>query len=213
MPSVETLTAVILGAQFLVLIAAAVFANRQVREARRSREEESRPFVVVDFEAKKGMFYVVVTNTGRTIARDVRFKFEPALAGTLDREGDNPWSLASLKMFSDGIPSLPPGKRIATLFDSSFQRTREEWPDAYEVEIEYADASRKRRFSERILLDLGIYWGLMLVEEKGVHDLHKRLEELVREAKRWGASGGGLLVLTPSELSARHESLNAARHG
>lgn len=217
MPTVDLtapeLTTLILGAQLVVLFAAALFAGWQVREIRRTRQDESRPFVVADFEVKKGMIYLVITNTGRTMARDVRFAFDPALSGTLDdRNRAEPWSLATLKMFRDGIPALPPGKRIVTLFDSSFQRNRDVYPDEYEVTVDYADAAGKRRFSgERIVLDLGIYWGLLRVEEKDADDIHKSLNELVREVKRWSASGGGLLVLTPSEVKQRWERWEETR--
>jgi hypothetical protein len=74
----------------VVLVVAAVAAFRQVREAVRTREEESRPYVVVDFETKKGMFFLVVTNIGRTMARDVRFSFNPLCPARLIARASSP---------------------------------------------------------------------------------------------------------------------------
>jgi hypothetical protein len=88
------------------------------------------------------------------------------VSGTLDREGEQPWSVGALKMFVDGIPALPPGKRIMSLFDSSFARKPEVYPDVYDVTVEYTDAAGKKRFADPpITLDLGVYWGLVRIEE------------------------------------------------
>jgi hypothetical protein len=69
---------------FLVLAAAAVFAWFQVREAQRLRKEQTRPFVLVDFDAWSTIVEIRITNIGKTIARDVRFDFDPPLVSTHD---------------------------------------------------------------------------------------------------------------------------------
>jgi hypothetical protein len=206
------MTTAILAGQLAVLLLAAIFAGRQVREIRRTREEESRPFVVVDFEQKRGLFYLVVTNIGRTMAREVSFSFDPELASSLDdRNRKEQWSIATLKLLRDGIQTLPPNKRIVTLFDTSFGRDRDRYPDVYDVAVSYGDANGRRRFDDHMTLDLGVYYGLLRVEKKDAHDIHKRLEELVREVKRWSASGGGLSVLTPADVRKRWEDRDEVR--
>lgn len=54
------------GVQCIVLIVAAFIAFRQVREARRLREAQAQPFVVVDFEADQQTqaIYIVISNAG-----------------------------------------------------------------------------------------------------------------------------------------------------
>jgi hypothetical protein len=55
-------------------------AWRQVREARRLREQQTRPFVVIDFEvAQNAIVFLPISNIGTTLARDVRFEIEPRL--------------------------------------------------------------------------------------------------------------------------------------
>jgi hypothetical protein len=194
----------IIGAQLLVLIAAALVAWRQVREARRLREEQNRPFVVVDFERQEGSKAIIlaVSNIGTSLARNVRFTFDPALAST--------WSYVpfdELKMLRDGISTLAPRKVIRTVFDLSHHRweRRDELPDVYEARVRYTDDRGKRDFDERMQLDLGIYWNLVNVERHGLHDVHNRLKDIRDEMKKWTVTGGGLLRLSPDEVSAREE--------
>jgi hypothetical protein len=54
----------------------------QVREARRLREQQSRPFVVIDFDIERGVVetYLEVANLGNSLARDVTFEITPPLA-------------------------------------------------------------------------------------------------------------------------------------
>jgi hypothetical protein len=55
--------------QLVVLVAAALFARAQVREARELRAEQARPFVVVDFELdRRPLINLVVANLGKTMA-------------------------------------------------------------------------------------------------------------------------------------------------
>jgi integrase-like protein len=56
-----------------------VIAFGQVKEARRTREDEHRPFVVVDLETDDFIFMLAVTNLGTTLARDVSITITPAL--------------------------------------------------------------------------------------------------------------------------------------
>jgi len=196
----------LLGAQLLLLAVAAYVAWRQVREARDLREQQNRPFVVIDFERQENTRAILLTisNIGTSLARNVRFEFNPALGST--------WSYVpfdELKMFRDGIATLAPGKVIRTIFDISHQRweRREELPDVYEARIQYTDEQGKRPFDETMHLDLGIYWNLAQVDRRGIHDVHERLKDIRNEMKKWTVTGGGLLSMSPEDVSARNERL------
>ena len=58
-----------MAAGFVIMLG--LFAWRQVREARKLRVEQARPFVIVDFEPGF-LVYLTVENLGRTMAREVR---------------------------------------------------------------------------------------------------------------------------------------------
>ena len=100
-----------------IYIVIGLFAWRQVHEARKLREEQARPFVIVDFEPG-WLVYLTVENVGRTMAKDVRIKFDKSLETTLER----PHELDESPLFREPIPALPPGKKIRVLFDQFSER-------------------------------------------------------------------------------------------
>jgi len=72
------------------------------------------------------------SNIGGTIARNVRLAFDPVLTSTLD-ERAGVIAPRDLKPLGDVIPSLPPGKRIAVMFDIFHARDPAKYPDRYDV--------------------------------------------------------------------------------
>jgi hypothetical protein len=186
----------ILGGQLLVLAVAAAVAWRQVREARRLREQQIRPFVVIDIEVDRFLFFLAVSNVGTTLARDVRFEIDPPLDSAIEN------ALNEMKMFRHGIATLPPNKAIRTLFDSALQRKPADLPDLYTVRVRYRDQTGRRTFDETFDLDLGVYWNLTTVERRDVHDLHERLKEIRNEMRKWTAGSRGLLRISPRERRA-----------
>ena len=190
---------VILGAQLVLLGVAAFVAWRQVEEARRLREEQSRPFVVMDFDTEGALLFLTVSNIGTSLARDVRFEIEPRLSSAVIN------TLDEMKMLRDGISTLAPGKTIRTLFDSAIQRNETQLPDTYRVVTRYSDQDGRRHFEEATDLDLGIYWGLMRVDRKGLHDVHERLKEMRDVFRKWTASTGAVRHISPGELRQENE--------
>lgn len=195
----------ILSAQLIVLGVAALVAWRQVHEARRLREAQAQPFVVVDFEVDEERHQeirIVISNIGGTMARDVKLRFQPELTSSLDsHEGIT--APRELKPLRDGIPSLPPGKRIVVMFDIFTQRDPTEFPDVFRVNISFYAPALKRRFQDDSVLDLGVYRNILHATRYDVHDVHERLKELVNETRKWTAGGSGIAVLTPRAQRAR----------
>jgi hypothetical protein len=108
----------------VVIVAAAVVAWRQVKEARRLRdeqrrlrEEQARPFVLIDFHPWSTIIELKITNTGRTLARDVRFAFDPPLTTTHDTSGRG--NLMELNVFKTGIPHSRRGRRSRSSLTNS----------------------------------------------------------------------------------------------
>lgn len=77
----EHWTAVFQGVTAAIALVSVVFAFRQVLEARKLREEQAKPFVVVNFETskvwEKGLL-LVVENIGKTLARNVHLSSLPS---------------------------------------------------------------------------------------------------------------------------------------
>lgn len=59
---------------------------------------------------------------------------------------------------------------------------------------------------DRITLDLAIYRNMMRTTRRGLHDVHERIKEIGDLLRRWTASGGGLLRLSPDDVRARDEA-------
>jgi hypothetical protein len=194
--------------QLLVLVSAAVFAWYQLREARDLREEQGRPFVVIDIEGgRPTLFDLVVKNTGRTIARDVRFVFDPPLESSMDHV-----TVDGLKMFRDGISTLAPGKEIRTLFDSGPSRYEAKLPDVYAVSVTYS-GRRGKPYHERVDLDFGLYWNRMYVTVRDLHDVHKELSGIHQEMRKWTGAFGGLLSVTPEDVRQRYNDIENELEG
>jgi hypothetical protein len=201
----ERVAAVAMVGQFLILVVAARYAGRQVKgiraqvdEARELRLAQARPFVVVDFEPEQHPFMnLVVANLGTTMARDVRIEVDPPFASTLDPDASVP--LAELKLFTEGIPSLAPGKRIVLLFDVVPNRKEAGLPDTYHVRLHYAGEAG-RSFTDDQRLDLDMYRPLKNIQRRTVHDVHKELDQIRRRLDSWSATPwGALQVVTPHE--------------
>lgn len=123
-----------------------------------------------------------------------------------DKKGGGSYRLSKIEMFSNGIPSLPPGQELSTLLDQIPVRLEAGLPNRYEVEVSY-DGPNGRRYTESQTLSLETHLGLTRIERKDVHDVAKALEEIKKEIKRWSAFGGGsgLRIVTEEDMRRRYE--------
>jgi|SRR5215216_6410133 len=145
------------GLTFLAVTGALLVAWRQVKEAQRLRKEQARPFVVIDFHPWSTIIELLITNTGSTLARNVRFQFTPPLVSTHD-DATERGRISDLNLFKNGIPSLAPRKEIRTFFDEFPARLDRGLPMSYDVGVSYEDPSGER-YSETTSLDLAMYIG------------------------------------------------------
>jgi hypothetical protein len=195
------------GLTFVVLLVAAFVAWQQVKEAQglrreqdRLRKEQARPFVIIDFHLWKPIIELIIKNVGATLARKVLFEFNPPLTTTHD---DMPGrgNLMDLNLFKHGIPSLAPGKEITLFFDEYLARNGRNLPQSYEVQVSYEDTVGDD-YTELMVLDLAMYLGTGGVTRHGLHDIHKRMEEISGSLKKW-TDYAGLKVLTAGDLRRR----------
>lgn len=167
----------------------------QIVEARVTRRNEARAYIVVFLEAHADRFFlpdVVLTNLGRTAASDVRVVYDPPIRSTVYDK-----NLEEARPFlQDGIPTVAPGQRFATIFDTMLERPRS-WEDRYDVTVSYKDVFGKRQ-SDHFVLDVGPYRGLQSVVHHGTNDIYKQLKELVRELKHLRTGFGGPMPIVAS---------------
>jgi len=207
------------GVTALVAVVAAAFAFLQVRHAKLLREEQAQPFVVVDFESSpvwRNAIELVVQNIGKTVAKNVRVTFDPPLKSTEQQGG---YELAKSVLLTQGVPTMPPGKRVSALFDFTHERKDSGLPMTYTATVEFTDSRGRRQETLSYILDLNVLYGLMKFTEYGVHDAAKALVEMQKTMGKWTAHSNGIRVHTldedarnfndrwQKEKSGRHPSL------
>jgi hypothetical protein len=178
-------------ATLAIYIVIGIFAWRQVHEARKLREEQARPFVIVDFEPG-WLVYLTVENLGRTMAREVTINFNESLTSSLPGRSE----LDESPLFREPIPTLPPGKKIRVLFDQIHDRMEAGLPLTYDVDMRYRGPTGGKPWKDTYRLDLGMYLGSAL-PPKGIPELVTEVEKIRSEIQKWtGRSGRGLLAHT-----------------
>ena len=198
-------------AAVVVALVAVIYAKRQwtsaqaqihearVREEER-KEERARPFVVVDFEpsaASGNLIDLVIENVGATLAKNVRFQFDPELVSSMDTDGG--YGLSKSVLFTHGIPALPPGKRISALFDVSHKRLEAGLPPTFRVTVHSEDAQGRAQEPLEYVLDLNFRYGLRRVDVKTVHDVAKSMKEIEKAVGRWTQHFDGIRVWVRDE--------------
>ena len=171
-----------------VYVVLGIFAWIQVLQARRLREEQARPFVIVDFEPGF-LVYLTVENIGRTMARDVSIRFDKPLESTLT----GPHEIDESQLLRKPIPTLPPGRKIRVLFDQYAARLEAKLPLTYDVTLRYKGPLGKKAWEHPYRLDLGIYLGSQ-GPPKGLPELVTEVENIRKELQKWRGGTRGLLV-------------------
>ena len=173
-----------------VTIALVLIATWQVLEGRGTRREQSRPYVIVDFEFRSFLIYLAIKNIGTTMARNVRITFDKPLDSTFSR----PREIDDSRLFKEPIPMIAPGRQIRILFDSFQDRVAKPGlPMAYTVTIHYQDTHGRHYREPPYPLDLGIYVDTAL-EPKGLPELVDEVERLRKETGKWTDGIRGLRV-------------------
>jgi hypothetical protein len=195
----DTVSAIAACAQSGLLIVAASIAFWQVNEARRLREAQAQPYVVVSLESDPDhpwAISIVVKNIGTTVARNIHLDFDPPLASTLDKDSDR--RMIDWIAIRDGIPTLVPGQSMGMLFDSLLSRYADidsnEFPRKTSVTVSYTgDITKRERnqpYSYVYDLDFNVYYGAHYVGRKGLDDIAKTLDSIRKTQESWTARRG-----------------------
>lgn len=168
------------SAQLLTLLAgvAALAGGLQVRQIVRSRDEQSRPYVVIDMRAvgSSGLVEIYVRNFGATLARDIRLSSDPPLVAT---SSDDPtdWKF---QMF-ETLPMLVPGQEWSTIWeDVAANRYASELPLRHTVTVTYRNAQGRSLAPTICVLDWEAHRWRMFRVQRDVHDL---VEEVTKARK------------------------------
>jgi hypothetical protein len=160
---------------------AKVTRELQATQASKTLEATTRPFVTVELDALTHYPTIefVIENHGKTLARNIRFEFDPPLSSSFDR-GER--LFANLPVFSAGLPSLAPGRRLRLHFDV----IRGDKPPTVEsrVTVTY-DGATKTGYTDSFDVDLDHTIGASLVGGPDrVGSVARELRELRRALER-----------------------------
>lgn len=174
----------------LLAFVAGLIARGQLRVAKRVREEQAQPYVVVFAEpspAAQSVVDLVVKNFGATAAKDVRIDFDPPLQRAAGEE-DEPKVPAV-------IPVLVPGQEWRTFWDTGIARAGSDVPDRHVATVRFADSQGRTLPTYEFILDWEPMKARDVVTTYGMHHASAALRELSKEVKKWReGAGGGLKV-------------------
>jgi hypothetical protein len=184
----------LLGSVATVVLA--LLTLQMVREMKQTREEERRPYVYTDFFLESNIIFVIVRNSGKNGAKDIKVTFSPPL---ITSENKN---ISDIAMFKEGIKFLPPDKELKTWFDMGPSFYSSALQKSYNVKISYEDMVSDKKYEEEYQLDLETYKEIIYLHRKTLHDI---AEELERINKTLGGFGGqGFLIETKKERDRRY---------
>lgn len=125
-------------------------------DARVAHDASGAPDVFVDFVFDRGLLYVAVVNGSDVAAWSVTVAFDPSFRGLGGTQ-----ETSALPLFRC-IEFLAPRRRIETFLDRSSDYLQRKEPRRIGADVTWHD-ERKRRFTRRIVHDLGIYEDLSYV--------------------------------------------------
>lgn len=150
-----------------------VLTGRMVRQMKETSDEESRPFVIPDIDFENHIGYFEVKNIGKLPARDLLVSITPDLIGIGGRN-------ISQTLFSRPISFVPPSKVIKTVVDMGVEMSKDSYPKRYEITLEYKWGN-KNTSTEKYVVDFSYRKGILYVNNKGLHDIAKSLEQLAKD--------------------------------
>ncbi|MGP4024187.1 hypothetical protein [Actinomadura sp. 3N407] len=160
----------------------AEIASKQYDLAAKIRKEQNDPYVIVDIRESpfaRNFLYLVIENIGTTIARNVRIEFEPPLASSREEAlGDAiHGKIRDAKIFTNGIPMLPPHRRMEFLLDFGPDRLDQGLDTFYRVRVE-ADGPEGPAETMQYEIDLGTLYGPRFHRPKTLHEAVESLQSM-----------------------------------
>lgn len=195
----------------IVAIVAGLLVYRQVKDGQQIREDQTRPYVIVDLDFRGFQVALVVKNVGASPARDVKVTFDQPLRRPYP--DDDPTE--EFAVFSRGIPMLAPGRSIRIDFGtgpSFFPTEGGGVPLRYEATVRYTSLDGKKAYDDPpLVLDL-LPFKHTLMEREDLHDIAMALKDMRSQMKTW-TSGQRLRVnvRTQHEINESDRELRERR--
>jgi hypothetical protein len=163
---------------------------RQLALEQKAHVEAQEPYVVVDLRPSDFVpeaLMLIIENVGPTLARNVQIIANPPFQRTLDRPEEP--KFAETLLFTQGIPYLPPGRKLEVFMDLGFQLFATDLPRQYEVTVK-ADGPFGPVEDLSYLIDLNVFTASRInikTVHQGVQELEKlrhQVEKITKELSR-----------------------------
>lgn len=183
-------------------------SKRMAEEMKLAREMQNKPYIAAYFEVPHSiMINLVIKNIGNGVARDVHLKIDPPLL----TNGPTP-DVAELPLFKNGISYFPPNGEFCQFIGTSvdFFGKDSKRPLQYNMSVSYCNVEGKPLPDQIIPLDVSVFYGLLVRDEKTLGDL---VEEVKRLRQDFSSVIGtayiqkGILVKTLKDLQREQEAV------
>jgi len=152
-----------------------------VKELKRTREDQTRPYVIVYLDVfPSQIVQLIIHNTGKTVAKNVRITSVPELNKPKE------FPLKKSYFFTKSVPSIPPDyKYFAFVGKFNELKTKTGTYEKYTFTVTYNDSSNKNKYSETFYSDLNVTVNVPKINELKMHDLVEAVlkygEELLKK--------------------------------
>jgi hypothetical protein len=150
--------------------------EKSIDEMVADRDQEYAPYVVVYFDAQTDspIFDLVVKNTGKSIADNVRISFDPPLQTSLKN-----FDISKLSFIHQPIPTMPPGFELRTSFDRLENRLNSDTlPKTYKVRVSYFGGLQQKMRQLEFVLDLNTFQGILETHVSSLSDINRTLDAI-----------------------------------
>jgi hypothetical protein len=166
----------------LLVLAGAVVAFFQLRDARQLRREQAQPYVVIYAEHNPEhphFIDLIVKNFGATAAKDIAIEIDPPLKQSAGGQVED------LKGPSL-IRTLVPGQEWRTFWDSTIHRKELGMPAHYTATVQFNDSRGGTLGPYTFDLDWGQIMDRGWIETYGMHQLTDAIRDIRTFLKNWG---------------------------
>lgn len=164
---------------------ASLTSEKTLQEMKETREQENAPYIVVYIKNPIPYdtdLYLIVKNTGKSIAEDVKLDFTPRLRSSSELNSDV--DINNLTFIKEGIRSMSPGYVITTYLGGATDYFKHsEFPLIYNVKISYTSSLNKKKIETYQTIDLSAMKDLQFVIKKDIHELVEKMDDITKAIK------------------------------
>jgi hypothetical protein len=187
--------ACVAAATLVGAVVTVIVAFKQFAAVRAAHVDQTRPYVVVDFEPSLATWIIadlVVKNMGQGSAKNFRLSIDPAPQRAMDRGREN--RLSEVRLLNEPVPTLPPGREYRLLFDNMIDRFKTSLPMVYTAKVYYESYDGKE-WEDTYILDLAVMKNAQQATVYGLHDAAKALDGIKKSLESFSKQPGPMQVV------------------